>query len=127
MTAAPLSYQWDVQGNGIKHWVKGATYTGEFSEDGTTIMGGWRPDEGVEANAGNAYDVAMTAISTRLARRQRENQYESEQHTDAPGAHALGDTPALAIYARHAGGPVQGVAGAGAAGQIRREAKRRAA
>jgi len=59
MTAAPLTYQWDVQGNIIKHWLEGSTYTGEFSEDGDTITGGWRPDEGVEATAGNAYDATM--------------------------------------------------------------------
>jgi hypothetical protein len=53
---------WDVQGNVVKHWVEGSTYTGEFSEDGNTITGGWRPDEGVEANVGNAYDATMTRV-----------------------------------------------------------------
>lgn len=62
MTASPLPYHWEVSGNAIRHWVEGATYTGEFSDDGDTITGGWRPSEGVEQTAGNAYDATMTRV-----------------------------------------------------------------
>jgi hypothetical protein len=62
MGGSPLPYYWDVQGNVVTHWTEGSKYTGTFSADGNTISGGWRPDKGVEANAGNAYDATMTRI-----------------------------------------------------------------
>ena len=56
----PLQYQWDVQGNILTHSAAaGAIYKGTISNDGKTISGGWRPDEGVETNDGNAYDMTM--------------------------------------------------------------------
>jgi hypothetical protein len=62
MGGVPLAYYWDVQGNVVTHWTEGSKYTGTFSADGNTLSGGWRPDKGVEANAGNAYDATMTRI-----------------------------------------------------------------
>ncbi|HEX5414127.1 MAG TPA: DUF1579 family protein, partial [Chloroflexota bacterium] len=47
-------YEWDVQGNTVIHVGLGAKYTGTFSEDGNTLTGGWRPDEGTESTDGNA-------------------------------------------------------------------------
>jgi hypothetical protein len=58
--ASPLSYRWDVHENRVTHFGVGATYTGDISEDGNTITGGWRPDAGVDSTPGNAYDATMT-------------------------------------------------------------------
>lgn len=62
MSGTVLSYKWDVQGNTVIHSGLGATYTGTFSEDGKMLIGGWRPDEGVESTAGNTYDATMTRV-----------------------------------------------------------------
>jgi hypothetical protein len=62
MGGLPLSYFWDIQGDTVTHWTKGAKYTGTFSADGNTLTGGWRPDAGVEANAGNNYDATMIRV-----------------------------------------------------------------
>ena len=45
------------------HSAAGATYQGAISEDKMTISGGWRPDQGIEANDGNAYDMTMYRVS----------------------------------------------------------------
>jgi len=63
MDGAPAPYYWNVQGDVVTHWTKGSKYTGTFSEDGNTLTGGWRPDEGIETNAGNAYDATMTRVN----------------------------------------------------------------
>ena len=56
----PLQYQWNVEGNTLTHSAAaGATYKGTISDDGKTISGGWRPDEGVKSNDGNTYDMTM--------------------------------------------------------------------
>jgi len=56
----PLQYQWNVEGNILTHSAAaGATYKGTISDDGKTISGGWRPDEGVKSNDGNTYDMTM--------------------------------------------------------------------
>lgn len=57
-----LSYTWDVQGQTIIHSGLGARYTGTLSEDGNTLTGGWRPDDGTESTDGNAYDAVMTRV-----------------------------------------------------------------
>jgi hypothetical protein len=62
MGGTPVPYQWDVQGNILTHAGAGARFTGVFSEDGNTITGGWRPEEGEEATAGNAHDAIMTRV-----------------------------------------------------------------
>ncbi|MGE5334425.1 MAG: DUF1579 family protein [Nitrososphaerota archaeon] len=59
MNGVPLQYWWDVQGDVVTHWTEGANYTGRFSDDGNILSGGWRPDEGHEATAGNTYDADM--------------------------------------------------------------------
>ena len=46
MSGTVLYYQWDVQGNIVTHWTKGAKYIGTLSEDGNTFVGGWRPERG---------------------------------------------------------------------------------
>jgi hypothetical protein len=56
-------YQWDVQGNTVIHSRLGATYTGRFSEDGSMLIGGWRPDEGTESTDERAYDATMIRVN----------------------------------------------------------------
>ncbi len=55
-------YFWDVQDNVVTHWTEGSKYTGTFSEDGNMLLGGWRPDLGVEQNAENTYDATMIRV-----------------------------------------------------------------
>jgi len=65
MSGTVLSYEWDVQGNTVIHAGLGSKYTGTFSEDGTILSGGWRPDEGTESTDGNAYDATMVRVEDR--------------------------------------------------------------
>lgn len=55
-------YYWDVRGNIVEHWTKGAKYTGKFSADGNTLSGGWRPTGHERKTPGNTYDVVMTRV-----------------------------------------------------------------
>ena len=57
-----LLYYWDVQGNTVIHADASSKYTGTFSEDGNTLSGGWRPNEGEQESPGNAYDAVMTRV-----------------------------------------------------------------
>lgn len=58
----PARYGWDVQGDTLTHWDEDSRYIGTFSEDGGTITGGWRPNEGKEGPDNIAYDAIMTRI-----------------------------------------------------------------
>jgi hypothetical protein len=60
LSGSVLPYQWDIQGNSLLHWMETSKYTGTFSEDGNTITGGWRPNEGTPATDGATYDAVMT-------------------------------------------------------------------
>ncbi|HEY7417520.1 MAG TPA: DUF1579 family protein [Ktedonobacteraceae bacterium] len=62
MSGTVHAYEWDVQGNTVTHSGLGATYTGTFSEDSNTLIGGWRPDEGTESTEGAAYDATMIRV-----------------------------------------------------------------
>jgi hypothetical protein len=62
MGGTPVPYQWDIQGKTLMHSGAGAKYTGTFSQDGNTIIGGWRPVGDQEATEGNAYDAIMTRV-----------------------------------------------------------------
>ncbi|MDQ6659894.1 MAG: DUF1579 domain-containing protein [Chloroflexota bacterium] len=62
MGGVPLPYQWDVQGDIVTHWTEGSKYTGTFSEDGTILSGGWRPEEGKEGSENAAYDATMIRV-----------------------------------------------------------------
>jgi hypothetical protein len=55
-------YFWDVRGDIVEHWTKGAKYTGKFSPNGTTLSGGWRPTGSAKKTPGNTYDVVMTRV-----------------------------------------------------------------
>ena len=61
--ATPLDYRWEIDGNEIVHAGLGATYRGSISDDGTRIVGGWRPDPGSEGADESAYDVTMRRTS----------------------------------------------------------------
>lgn len=54
-----LPYAWDVQGNVVTHSDSTSKYTGILSEDGNTLSGGWRPNEGQPEEPGSAYDAVM--------------------------------------------------------------------
>lgn len=64
MSGTVFSYEWDIQGNTVIHSGLGATYTGTFSEDGSMLIGGWRPDEGMENTDGTAYDATMIRVES---------------------------------------------------------------
>jgi hypothetical protein len=57
-----LDYGWDVQGNIVTHWDKTSIFTGTLSDDGSTLIGGWRPKDGEDITLENAYDVVMTRV-----------------------------------------------------------------
>lgn len=59
LNGVPSRYHWDVRGDVVKHWTDGAKYIGRFSEDGTRLIGGWRPEKGERKTAGNMYDATM--------------------------------------------------------------------
>lgn len=60
--ASPSRYYWDVRGGLVRHWTRGARYTGRFSEDSRTLSGGWRPAGRERRTPGNTYDVVMTRV-----------------------------------------------------------------
>ncbi len=62
MEGITRSYCWDVQGDVVTHWTEGSKYTGTLSEDSNKLIGGWRPDPGVEQNGGNTYDATMIRV-----------------------------------------------------------------
>ncbi len=62
MSGIAFSYEWDIQGNRVMHSGLGATYTGTISQDGDTLRGGWRPNEGTPTTDGTAYDAVMTRV-----------------------------------------------------------------
>ena len=62
LSGTVITYEWDVQGNTVIHAGEGSKYTGTLSDDGNTLIGGWRPDEGTEMSDGNAYDAIMVRV-----------------------------------------------------------------
>jgi Protein of unknown function (DUF1579) len=62
MSPAPLPYRWEVDGRGVTISVSygplDATFSGEFSEDGNTFSGGWRPNPGADEAVNVPYDIA---------------------------------------------------------------------
>ena len=59
MDSSVLPYAWDVQGNIVTHSDATSKYTGILSEDGNTLSGGWRTNEGQPEEPGSAYDAIM--------------------------------------------------------------------
>lgn len=63
MSGDGLPYTWDVQGDTVIHADASSTYTGTFSEDGNTLSGGWRQNDGnLDADGAN-YDATMTRVT----------------------------------------------------------------
>ncbi len=62
MAGVPAPYEWDVQGNVVRHWTEESKYTGTLTEDGNILSGGWRPEEGKEGPENVAYDATMTRV-----------------------------------------------------------------
>jgi hypothetical protein len=64
VSPAPLPYRWDVTDGSVKISVSyeamDSTFTGEFTQDGRTFSGGWRPNPGADETVNVAYDVAGT-------------------------------------------------------------------
>ena len=58
----PRLYRWDIKVDTVTHSGLGAVFTGRFSLDGRTLTGGWRPEPGTEASAGNSYNVMMVRV-----------------------------------------------------------------
>lgn len=55
----PLPYWYEVEGDKLKIRTDAlaATFEGQWSEDGTTFSGGWRPDPGKDGPGNVAYDI----------------------------------------------------------------------
>jgi hypothetical protein len=65
MVGMPIPYEYDIQGDRVTirtELAGGATFTGTYSEDGSTGTGGWRPDEGKEGPGNVAYDLTATRV-----------------------------------------------------------------
>jgi hypothetical protein len=64
MAPDPWPYAWDVQGDkltiSIKSGQMNATFTGEFSRDGRSFSGGWRPNPGADEAINAPYDITVT-------------------------------------------------------------------
>jgi uncharacterized protein DUF1579 len=67
MAPAPLPYRWEVDGRkvtiSVSHGPLDATFQGEFSEDGNSFSGGWRPNPGADETVNVPYDIAGTRVS----------------------------------------------------------------
>jgi hypothetical protein len=63
LVGAPIPYEYDVQGDRVTIRTElggGATFTGQWAEDGESMSGGWRPDPGTEGAGNVAYDISGT-------------------------------------------------------------------
>ena len=67
MSPMPLPYTWDVQGRDVTISVSypplDATFTGQWSEDGNSFSGGWRPNPGADETVNVPYDISGTRES----------------------------------------------------------------
>ncbi len=64
---APLPYTWDLR-NGtltisVSYGELDATFSGEFSADGESFSGGWRPNPGADETINVPYDVTGTRVN----------------------------------------------------------------
>lgn len=62
----PLPYTWDVREDtvtiSVSHGGLDATFRGEFSDDGQSFSGGWRPNPGADETVNIPYDVTATRV-----------------------------------------------------------------
>lgn len=65
MVGIPLPYEYKLDGDHLTirtEFGGGATYSGRFSDDGNSMSGGWRPDEGKEGPGNVAYDISGSRV-----------------------------------------------------------------
>jgi len=66
MSPEPLPYAWAVDGRTVTIKVAypplDATFTGEYSEDGDSFSGGWRPNPGADETVNVPYDISGTRV-----------------------------------------------------------------
>ena len=62
MSPKPLPYRWRIDGDTVTitvtHSALDATFTGNWSEDGNTFSGGWRPTPGADESVNVPYDIS---------------------------------------------------------------------
>jgi Protein of unknown function (DUF1579) len=62
----PLPYTWDLRDDtltiSVSHGPLDATFNGEFSDDGDSFAGGWRPNPGADETVNIPYDVTGTRL-----------------------------------------------------------------
>jgi hypothetical protein len=62
----PLPYKWDLRDDTLTISVSypplDATFTGEFSDDGESFSGGWRPNPGADETINIPYDVSGSRV-----------------------------------------------------------------
>jgi hypothetical protein len=67
MSPTPLPYRWEIDGGKVTITVSygpmDSTFKGEWSEDGQSFSGGWRPNPGADETVNVAYDISGTRAS----------------------------------------------------------------
>jgi hypothetical protein len=62
----PLPYRWDLRDDtltiSVSHGPLDASFSGEFSDDGESFAGGWRPNPGADETINVPYDIAGTRV-----------------------------------------------------------------
>jgi hypothetical protein len=62
VSPSPLPYRWEVEDRKVKISVSygpmNSTFTGEFTKDGRSFGGGWRPNPGADETVNVAYDIS---------------------------------------------------------------------
>jgi Protein of unknown function (DUF1579) len=66
LSPLPLPYKWDLQDGtltiSVSYGPLDATFTGDFSEDGNSFSGGWRPNPGADETINVPYDIGGTRV-----------------------------------------------------------------
>jgi hypothetical protein len=67
VSPAPLPYRWEVDDGKVTITVSygpmDATFKGEWSEDGRSFSGGWRPNPGADETVNVSYDISGSRAS----------------------------------------------------------------
>jgi hypothetical protein len=62
----PLPYKWDLRDDtltiSVSHGPLDSSFSGEFSEDGDSFSGGWRPNPGADETINIPYDVSGARV-----------------------------------------------------------------
>jgi Protein of unknown function (DUF1579) len=66
LSPVPLPYKWYLQGDtltiSVSYGPLDATFKGQFSEDGNSFSGGWRPNPGADETVNVPYDIGGSRI-----------------------------------------------------------------